>query len=103
LVVGAAVRLPSLCSIEGWLYPSALPELASLPGILSVDLPTYSRVIKPVTRSFDRPQASLSTAIDGNAVSIMHAAEFIATTHKNGTGVAIGVMSDDVTSLALIQ
>jgi hypothetical protein len=103
LAVSAAAHLPPLCSIEGWLRTSDLPELASLGAVRSVDLPTYSRIIKPVTRSFSRPQASVSAVIDGNAVTITHADQFIATTGKNGAGVAIGIMSDDVASLALIQ
>jgi hypothetical protein len=103
LALGAAVHVPPLCSVEGWLHPAALPDLASVHGVRSIDLPVYSRIIKPVMRSVPRAQASPDTAINGNAVSITHAAEFIATTGKNGTGVTIGMMSDDVTSLALIQ
>ena len=103
LAVGTAVHLPPLCAIEGWLRTSDLPELASLVHVRSVDLPAYSRVIRPVTRSLDRPQASISTAIDGSAVAITHASQFIEMTGKNGTGAAVGIMSDDITSLALIQ
>jgi hypothetical protein len=103
LAVGASVHVPPLCSVEGWLRASDLPDLASLGGVRSVDLPTYSRIIKPVTRSFARAQASVSTIIDGSAVSITHADQFIQTTGKNGVGVTVGIMSDDVTSLAVIQ
>ena len=103
LAVGASVHVPPLCSVEGWLRTSDVPDIASLGAVRSVDLPTYSRIIKPVTRSFPRAQASVSTVIDGDAVSIMHAAQFIATTGKSGAGVTVGMMSDDVASVALIQ
>jgi hypothetical protein len=103
LTVGAAVHVPPLCSVEGWLRTAAIPDLASLHGVRSIDLPVYSRIIKPVMRSVPRAQASVDTAINGNAVSITRAAEFIATTGKTGAGVTIGMMSDDVTSLAIIQ
>src|SRR3984957_4618154 len=103
LAVGAAVHVPPLCSVEGWLRTTAIPDVASLHGVRTVDLPVYSRIIKPVMRTVPRAQASVDTAIDGNAVAITHAAEFIATTAKNGAGVTIGIMSDDVTSLAIIQ
>jgi len=68
LAVGASVHVPPLCSVEGWLRTSALPDVASLGTVRSVDLPTYSRIIKPVTRSFPRALASVSTVIDGDAV-----------------------------------
>jgi len=103
LAVGAAVHIAPWCSVEGWLRASDLPDLASLSKVRSVDLPTYSRIIGPVVRSFARPQASVPTVIDGEAISITHAAEFIDTTGRNGAGVAVGIMSDDVASIALIQ
>jgi len=103
LTVGASAHFPPLCSVEGWLRLSDLPDLASLSAVRSIDLPAYSRVIKPVMRSFPRAQASVSAVIDGNAVAITHAGEFIATTGKSGAGVSIGMMSDDIASLALIQ
>ena len=103
LVVGASVHIPPLCVVEGWLPANALPELASLSGVASIDLPVYSRIIGPVTHSTALPQAAPSSAIDGAAISIAHVDQYIQTTGKNGAGVAIGVMSDDVTSLALIQ
>jgi len=103
LAVGASVHVPPLCSIEGWVHTRDIPEMASLGAVRSVDLPRYSRIIKPVTRSFPRAQSSVSAIIDGNAVSITRADQFIGATGKNGAGVAIGMMSDDVASLALIQ
>jgi hypothetical protein len=103
LAIGTSVHVSPLCSVEGWLSPSDLPELASLDGVRSIDLPTYSRVIKPVMRILARAPASASTVIDGSAVSISHADQFIQTTGKNGAGVTVGIMSDDVTSLGLIQ
>jgi hypothetical protein len=103
LAVGAAVHVPPLCSIEGWVDTHDIPDLASLGTVRSVDLPRYSRIIKPVTRSLPRAQSSVSAIIDGNAVSITHASQFIAATGKNGAGVVVGMMSDDVASMALIQ
>jgi hypothetical protein len=103
LAVGASVHVPPLCSIEGWLPTSAIPDVASISAVHSVDLPTYSRIIKPVMRSFSQEQPNVSSVIDAAAVAITHAAQFIATTGRNGAGVTIGVMSDDVASLALIQ
>jgi hypothetical protein len=103
LAIGASVHVAPLCSIEGWVHTGDIPELASLGSVRSIDLPRYSRIIKPVTRSFPRAQSSVSASIDANAVSIIHAAQFIAATGKNGAGVAVGVMSDDVASIALIQ
>jgi hypothetical protein len=103
LAVGAAVHVPPLCSVEGWLRMAALPDLASLHGVRTIGLPVYSRIVGPVMRSVPRAQASLDAAINGNAVSITHAAQFIATTGKNGAGVTLGMMSNDVASLAIIQ
>jgi hypothetical protein len=103
LVAGKAVRVPPFCSVEGWLAPDDLPDLASLGGIHSIDLPNYSIIIRPVTHVLARPQAVGSTVIDGTAIALTHATQFIQTTGKNGSGVTIGIMSDDVASLALIQ
>jgi hypothetical protein len=103
LLIGATVHVPPLCAVEGWLQTSDLPDLASHSAVHSVDLPTYSTIIRPVMRSTERTQAATSTVIDGNALSIMHADQYIQTTRTNGTGVTIGVMSDDVTSLGIIQ
>jgi hypothetical protein len=103
LVIGAAVHVPPLCSVEGWLHSSDLPDLAARSVVHSIDLPTYSRIIRPVLHAPALPQAAASSVIDGNGVSIMHADQYIQTTATNGTGVTIGVMSDDVASLAVIQ
>ena len=103
LLLGTTVHEPPLCSVEGWLQSSDLPTLAAASAVRSIDLPTYSRIIKPIMRALAQPQAMASTAIDGNAVSIMHADQYIQTTATNGSGVTIGVMSNDVTNLAIIQ
>jgi hypothetical protein len=103
LVIGAAVHVPPLCSVEGWLHTSDLPDLAARSVVHSIDLPTYSRIIRPVLHAPALPQAAASSVIDGNGVSIMHADQYIQTTATNGTGVTIGVMSDDVASLAVMQ
>src|SRR5262249_47324763 len=42
-------------------------------------------------------------AIDGNGVSIMRADQYVSQTTVNGSGVTVGVMSDDAVNLAVIQ
>ncbi|HEY4969412.1 MAG TPA: S8 family serine peptidase, partial [Steroidobacteraceae bacterium] len=105
LAIGAVVRVPPLCAVEGWLQTSDLPTLAAASAVHSIDLPTYSKVVGPVTHLHEQAQvqAVATTAIDGNGVSITNAAEYIQTTGKNGMGATIGVLSDDVTSIAIIQ
>jgi hypothetical protein len=103
LVVGAAVHIPPLCVVEGWFPANELPELASLDGVANVDLPRYSSIIKPVVRPMAPSQSAPATVIDGNGLTSANVAPYIQMTGKNGAGVTIGVMSDDVSSLALIQ
>lgn len=118
LKINASVHIAPMCIIEGWVAPAAIPNLASVAGIKQVKMPVYAarRPRKsnplptsssfPSTSSTPRPRAQASgttPAIDGEGVTIMHADQFVAQTGTNGSGVTIGVISDDVTSLALIQ
>jgi hypothetical protein len=119
LKINAAVRVAPFCIIEGWLVPEAIPSLASVAGVKQIKLPVYAlrrqpkTAVPPPGASVPAPSsgvirkpvqaASATPAIDGNGVSIMRADQFVSQTGTNGTGITIGVMSDDVTSLALIQ
>ncbi len=112
LHINASVRQNPLCAVEGWALPADLPALASVAHVTRVDLPAYrlKRTAVPLVRQMQQrasgrsnAQASATTTIDGNAVAIMHADSFISQTGANGTGVGVGVMSDDITSLAVIQ
>jgi Subtilase family len=112
LHINASVRQGPLCVIEGWVPPVALPTLASIAEVTRVNVPAY-RLKRPAPTpaaraqqlqlSKSNAQASGTPAIDGEAVTIMHADSFISQTGMNGSGVGVGVMSTDVTSLAVIQ
>jgi Subtilase family len=112
LHINASVRQGPLCVIEGWTPPAALPTLASVAQVTRINLPAY-RLKRPslpnptptqqLQLSKSTAQASGAPAIDGNAVTIMQVPSFISQTGMNGSGVGVGVMSDDATSLAVIQ
>jgi hypothetical protein len=109
--VNTTVKRPPLCVVEGWVSPAALPKVAAVSNVKLVKLPAYALqrphigstqgAAKELRQS--APQASATPAIDGNAVSIMHADAFASQTGIAGKGVTVGVISDDVTSLAVIQ
>jgi len=111
LGINASVRVAPLCVVEGWVLPAALPKLAAVSGVQRIKLPVYARHREPKVSVSNKkarvaqalPQAAGAPAIDGNAVSIMHADQFIASTQVNGSGVTVGVMSDNVSSIATIQ
>ncbi|HEY5102010.1 MAG TPA: S8 family serine peptidase [Steroidobacteraceae bacterium] len=105
LVIGAVVHVAPLCSVEGWLRMSDLAAVAAGSAVHSIDLPMYSKVVGPVMHLHEQAQvqAAATIEIDGNGVSITNAAQYIQSTGKNGSGVTIGVLSDDVTSVAIIQ
>ncbi len=111
LQINVTVKRPPLCVVEGWAPPSALPGIAAIANVQQVKLPSYalqrprigavqgsSRVLRQIA-----PQTSGAPAIDGTAVSIMRADVFASQTNISGAGVGVGVISDDVTNLALIQ
>jgi len=112
MVIGTMVKIPPVCVIEGWAPVASVPTLASLPSVRKIDLPQYSKRHPPIS-----PRSELTTlrgaaiasasngtpAIDGNGVTIMNADQYVQQTGITGAGVTIGVISDDVTSLAVIQ
>jgi hypothetical protein len=118
LNVGTAVHVPPYCVVEGWMSPTALPAVAAVSGVTIVRLPSYAFRKRPTpahgqantplptatsaTSGTTRTQGAPGPAIDGTAVTLMRADQFISQTGVNGSGVTVGVMSDDATSLALI-
>jgi hypothetical protein len=111
MVVGTTVKAPPMCVVEGWAPVNAIPSLALLPSVKKIDLPHYSiphpPMLAPSEAGTHRAANALATngspAIDGNGIAIMNVTNYIQQTTVNGTGVTIGVISDDVTSLAMIQ
>ena len=111
MVIGTTVKVPPMCVVEGWAPLASIPALASLPSVKRIDLPKYSKQHPPIPSHPDLTAsgktAVLTTngtpAIDGNGITIMNADKFIQQTTVNGAGITIGVISDDVTSLAVIQ
>jgi len=114
LKVGATVKVPPFCVVEGWVAPASLSSIASVAAVTKVEVPKYAirkRPIVPQSNGKGNSAAPLTqgttngggSVIDGNAVTIMHANDFLSTTGVSGQGVTVGVMSDDVTSLSVIQ
>jgi hypothetical protein len=102
LTPSGTTHLPPLCVVEGWVAPTALPRIAAVAGVTRVGVPSYVRHSpRPALKSTAATPAS--TAIDGNAVTIMHADQFVAQAGGGGNGVTVGVQSQGVTSLATIQ
>jgi hypothetical protein len=102
LVASSATHLPPLCVVEGWIAPSALPQLANVIQVTRVKIPTYVRhVQRPTLKSTAASQSG--SAIDGNAVTIMHADQFVKQAGGGGGGVMVGVQSSGVASLSTIQ
>ena len=113
LAINAAVRVAPLCVVEGWAAATAISQLAAIPGVTGLQLPSYATHSRP--RSLTpaptpaqqtpaaRQKAQGTSALDGNGLSIMHADQFVSQTHTNGSGVSVGVQSTGVSSLALIQ
>jgi hypothetical protein len=111
MIIGTAVSAPPMCTIEGWATIASLPALASIAGVKNVDLPKYSRRPPPPSLRSQRPSTARSMAsaadgsavIDGDAVAIMNTGLYVQQTNVLGAGVTIAVISDDVTSLSVIQ
>lgn len=109
--IGTSIHLPPLCVIEGWAPPSSLAAIEAIAGIKTIDLPKYPHRHPPlaapalgtIQQSALSSVSSSSPAINGNGTSIMHTATFIQQTGVNGTGITVGIISDDVTSLSVIQ
>jgi hypothetical protein len=102
LSVSGMTELPPLCVVEGWIAPAALPKLAAVAGVTRVKLPSYARHIpRPSLKS--TAQSPAAGTIDGNALTIMHADQFVAQAGGGGSGVLVGVQSQGVASLSIIQ
>lgn len=109
-----SVKLETFCVIEGWAAPSALPRIALIPGVTRVEAPNYALPRPPPApvngavgagrnKQNARSHAAPQSAIDGNAVTIMRADQFVAQTNVRGLGVTVGVQSTGVASIAVIQ
>lgn len=117
LLISASFRMSSLCVVEGWLPAAAMRTLALAAGVQQIKVPAYSshRAPKPgleeqaqswqpaLRASTASPESASGSAIDGAAISIMRADQYVTQTGVNGSGVTVGVLSDNVSSLALIQ
>ncbi len=100
--VNTSAHLPPLCVVEGWVAPVALPTLAAISGVTSIKLPSYVRhVPRPSLKS--TAASATSATIDGTALSIMHADQFVVQAGGGGGGVTVGVQSQGVASLSTIQ
>lgn len=104
LSVRSSTKLGPLCVVEGWVAPAALPQLAAVPGVTLVKVPSYVRHIdRPTAKADVRAQAAAAGGIDGNAVKIMRADQFVAQAGGGGAGVTVAVQSQGVASLNVIQ
>ena len=112
---GTLVELETVCVTEGWVAPAAVPRIAATRGVRRIEAPVYVIHRHPLgppvgsagTRQKTqtaRPQAApAQAAIDGTALTIMHADQFLAQTSVTGAGVTVGVQSTGVASLSVIQ
>ncbi len=101
---GASVKVTPLCVVEGWVAPTAVPQIAVVAGVTRVKIPAYVSHLHPkMPGSSAQPQATSSNAIDSNGLTIIHADQFVSQTGVNGTGVTVGVQSEGVYSLSVIQ
>ncbi|HEV2703724.1 MAG TPA: hypothetical protein VGV09_19010, partial [Steroidobacteraceae bacterium] len=101
----------TLCVVEGWAATAALPRIATVAGVTRVAAPSYVLPVRPralhpvihgqVRSPVEKPGATAS--IDGNGISIIRAAQFIAQTGVTGAGITVGVQSSGVSSLSTIQ
>jgi hypothetical protein len=107
MVLGTTVRAPPLCLVEGWVPVASIPVLASLASVKLIDLPHYRtpRPRNPRHSTAPAPVTSAiaSTTIDGSGITIMAADQFVTNTGVSGAGVTVGIISDDVHSITVIQ
>lgn len=108
----ATVQAGTLCVVEGWALPTALPQLDAVAGVTRLSAPSYARRAPPRTlqpvqrvpaRAAAQKQGAGTVAIDHNGIVIMRADQFVTQTGTNGAGVTVGVQSSGVYSLATIQ
>jgi hypothetical protein len=111
MIIGTVVKAPPMCVVEGWAAVASVPTLASVPTVTKIDLPKYSKLHPPISPHSQMTvigtsiamAANGTPAINGNGITIMNVDKFSQQTGVNGAGITIGVISTDVTSLALIQ
>ncbi len=112
LAVTATVQAGTLCVVEGWALPAALPQLDAVAGVTRLTAPSYARpppprTLHPVQRlptsAAEQKQGAGTVAIDHNGIVIMRADQFVAQTGTRGVGVTVGVQSSGVYSLSTIQ
>ena len=96
---------------RGWAPLTSIPALANIYFVTKIDLPKYA-IHHPPIRSSSRATdkrapiasgSSGSSVIDANGLSIMNVGTYVQQTGVQGAGITIGVISDDVTSLSVIQ
>jgi Subtilase family len=111
LLIGTTVKAPPMCVVEGWAATNALPAIASVAGVKTIELPHYAKTPVPIApRGHSNTQnlvmsqgASGNPAIDGDGVTIMEADKYITQTSVTGAGITVGVINTGADSLAVIQ
>ena len=102
LSVSGTTHLPPLCVVEGWIPVVAVPALGGVPGVTLVQLPSYARHLpRPSLKAVKASQGT--GTLDGNALSIMHADQFVTQAGGGGNGVTVGVQSSGIASLSTVQ
>jgi hypothetical protein len=111
LLIDTTVKAPPLCAVEGWAATTALPALASVASVMTLELPHYARAPSPILPSGHSNSQNLATAqgaggnpaIDGNGVMIMNADKYIAQTGVGGAGITVAVLNFGADSLSVIE
>jgi hypothetical protein len=118
LAINASVKIGPLCVVEGWAATAAFAQINAVPGVARIKMPAYPSRIRPRSpalrekQSMTPPrsaqgsaqtQAASASAINSNAVAIMHAGQFVAQTGTGGAGVTVGVQSGGVSNVTVIQ
>lgn len=102
LSISGTTNLSPLCVVEGWIAPAALPTLTAIADVTHVQIPAYVRhTTRPSLKS--TAQTPAATPIDGNAITIMHADRFVSQAGGGGNNVLVGVQSQGIASLSVIQ
>ena len=105
MVTGTTLKTPPMCVVEGWASVAQIPVLASLAGVTKIDLPHYRAPRKRVQPKplAAMPSAAGASTIDGNGVTIMAADQYVTNTGVAGAGVTVGIISDDVKNVTVIE
>src|SRR3569833_4193870 len=77
LAASSVTHLPPLCVVEGWISPSALPQLSNVSGVTRIKIPSYARHTQHPTLKSTAPAPAGARTIDGNALTIMQADQFV--------------------------